>query len=397
MERLNQTRAHTGTNPFVNASGTDIFTFNIPDNEAFERAEIDIIRPIHGGARIADRPVNFDSGPGKRIVVSWWIDGGVGSIEYRIRASTIPMTAATRRVVRLMQNITDGTCGVYLKQVGGLVRVAFNESKKFEPASTLKVLHLYHTFSEIERGASALNEMVTIPGGDFCRVAEDDDPYTRETMQETLRRMMRNSDNSATEAIRRRFGRAAIRATAAALGMADTELKHNLGCGWAPDMGGHNWTTLADLGRLYEKVASGNPFPNNQAAFNDTIQNWVFGEWTAMVDEEALALEAELPGRLTAAEIQTFKNGMKGYFKPGGYTGADQDAAGRAIWGVYQSLAGLLVLPFRGSGGTIGSRQFCHGVYVSNGSNESDCGTARVIGTKEVVREEIRSALKTFQ
>lgn len=401
MERLNQTKKHSGNNPVFGDRGTDTFTFDVPANEAFERAEIEIVASNRGGARISERPATLDSGGGKRVGVNWWFDGGQpwrgnGLIEYTVKAFTISMSAATRRVVRLMQGLTDATCGVYLKRVGGDVLVASNENAKFEPASTIKALHLYHAFREIERGAATLNEMVTLPGSDFCVANQDNDPYTRETMRETLRRMMRSSDNSATEAIRRRFGKASLRTTAATLGMSHTELKHNLGCGWAPEMGGHNWTTLVDLGRLFENVAAGNPFPNNQAAFNDTIQNWVFPEWIDIVDQEARRLEAEQPGRLSAAEIQTFKNGMKNYFKPGGYEGPDQDGGGRSFWGVYTSLAGLLILPARRNN-VIEERKFCHGVFVSNGTTPANCYTARVTGTTEIVREEIRNALKTFQ
>lgn len=178
--------------------------------------------------------------------------------------------------------------------------------------------------------------------------------------------------------------------------MADTELKHNLGCGWRPELGGHNWTTLVDLGRLYENVGVGNPFPNNQTTFKDVIQNLVFPEWVTIVDEEARRLETEQPGRLTTTEIQTFKNGMRNYFKPGGYEGPDLDASGRSFWGVYTSLAGLLILPARRNN-VIEERKFCHGFFVSNGTPPANCYTARVMGTTEIVREEIRSALRTFQ
>lgn len=306
--------------------------------------EVHIGAHTRGGARVSERPVAFDSGAGKRVSVSWWFDGGRpwhgnGSIEYTVRAFTLATTAATGRVVRRMQALTNGTCGLYLREVNGPTHVAFNESRTFEPASSIKALHFYHAFKEIQAGTATLAEMTTIPGADFCRTREGEDTYSRETLEETLRRMMMNSDNSATEAVRRRFGKAALRATAAALSMTDTTLIHSPGCGWAPEMGGHNRTTLVDLGRLYENVESANPFPGYDADFERLIQNWLFSEWNAIVDEEAAVLEGQQPGRLSAAEVTAFKSGMRNIFKPGGYEGPEQDANGRPILG-YSHLAG---------------------------------------------------------
>jgi hypothetical protein len=401
MERLNETRRHAGNNPVFGDRGTDTFTFDIPSTEVLERVDLQIGPNTRGGARVSDRPLAFDSGAGKRVSVNWWFDGGApwagnGSIEYTVKAHTIAMTAATGRILQRMQALTNGVCGLYLKEVNGPVQVAFNESRQFEPASSIKVLHLFHAIKEVEAGTATLAEQTTIPGGDFCRTGDDDEPYTRETLDETLRRMMMNSDNSATEATRRRFGKLAIRATAAGLAMNNTSLIHSLGCGWAPEMGGHNRTTLVDLGRLYERTGAANPFPTHAADFTRLIPNWVFPEWTMIVDQEAAALEAQTPGRLTAAEIQSFKNGMRNIFKAGGYEGPDQNAAGQSVWGVHTSLVGLLTLPVRRAG-VVGTRMFCHGVFVENGSVPADCGTARVVGTTEIVREPIREALRTFQ
>lgn len=400
MERLNVVKRHAGKNPGHGPHGRDIFTFDIPDNEGLDTVALEIVASNRGGARISERPALLSSGNGLRVVIIWWIDGGApeagnGFIEYRIRAGTIDMPPATRRVVQPMRNGTDGTCGVFLKQVGGPVLMAYNDATKFEPASAIKVLQHYHAITEVQNGAATLDEMVTIPGGDFCRSNEDNDPYTRETMRETLRRMMQNSDNSCTEAIRRRFGRAAFRTSAAGLGMADTELKHKPGCGWATEMGGHNLTTLADLGRLYENAAT-IADPQSRASFSALISSGIFPEWTEIVDEEARALEAQQPGRISPAELQDFKSRMDAFYKGGYYRGQDQDPAGRPFDAVYNSLAGVVVLPFR-AGGDVSPHSYVFGVFVAGGSIIANSDTARYIGTKEIVRDEIRKALASFQ
>ena len=47
----------------------------------------------------------------------------------------------TSRVGELLRNGTDGTKGLYLKEVGGPVLASLEENWVFEPASAMKAVH----------------------------------------------------------------------------------------------------------------------------------------------------------------------------------------------------------------------------------------------------------------
>ncbi len=93
--RLDQQQQHNGSNPVTGDNGADTFYFNIPANEVYAFAEVDVIGQNRGGARISAQPAEGDSGDDKTVTVSWWFDGGNprngnGFIHFRIRAFTRP-------------------------------------------------------------------------------------------------------------------------------------------------------------------------------------------------------------------------------------------------------------------------------------------------------------------
>ena len=65
--------------------------------------------------------------------------------------------AETTRVGDLLRNSTDGTVGLYLKQVGGSVLASLMDSSTFEPASTIKIATHLYTFRQIQAGAVSLD------------------------------------------------------------------------------------------------------------------------------------------------------------------------------------------------------------------------------------------------
>ena len=71
----------------------------------------------------------------------------------------------TTRVMTILNAAGSGTTGMYVKEVGGPVLAAQNENFAFGPASSIKVLlHLY-IHDQVEAGAAAFTDDVTLYGG----------------------------------------------------------------------------------------------------------------------------------------------------------------------------------------------------------------------------------------
>lgn len=94
IERLNATRSHESGNPLLGAKDDDEFVFDIPNNEGFERAEVEILANRRGGARVSALPPVGASGTGVRLKVHWWYDGaspreGNGQVKYRLKVFAV--------------------------------------------------------------------------------------------------------------------------------------------------------------------------------------------------------------------------------------------------------------------------------------------------------------------
>jgi hypothetical protein len=154
---------------------------------------------------------------------------------------------------RMQPGVQKGVAyGFYLKEVGGPVHAALQQHKVFEPASTIKVLHLLHAMQQVDAGAASLTEPITwfVRPTDPARYPGDSDysndknkcayksdgtaitsnPYVDVLGEVILRQMMERSDNRATDATLNRFGMAAINQTADNVGMTNTQINHRIGC-----------------------------------------------------------------------------------------------------------------------------------------------------------------------
>ncbi len=275
---------------------------------------------MRGGAAIISEPAPGASGRGLVIKIEWWCNAlfpfdDLTRFKYRIRAFSTNFE--TLRIKNLMQSITQGKCGAYLKEVGGNTLVSYNENFRFEPASSLKILHLFHSMLEVKNGNAWYSELLSVPPGGWCKIKDDNGPYTRMTLEEVMRRMMKNSDNECTEAIRRRFGKYSLRQTAQTLNMSSTLLVHGIGCGWSEEMGGHNYTTLHDLGLIYEKTANGSVFTDvERNKLTSLMADGIYSEWLAIAQEEGETLGLAQP------LIDDFKSKLYMYNKGGEYSGS---------------------------------------------------------------------------
>ena len=148
----------------------------------------------------------------------------------------------------------DGSTGAYLREVDGGTLAYLQPDFVFEPASTIKAVHHLHTMRDVMFGGADLTDDVTYSENYSGSCPLGGAPFTTVSLQETLRRMMVNSDNAAAKGISDIYGFAAITSTAQNVaGMASTGVYHTLGCG-GEAVANPNQLTLRDVGEMYDRI-----------------------------------------------------------------------------------------------------------------------------------------------
>lgn len=351
--------------------------------------------------------------------------------------------------------LPNGQWGAYLRPVAGAATVSLNGGRRFEPASAIKAVHNLAMMLRIQSGPQTLNSALTYynypsdtqpadSNGDgvndtikgltsnACPSAADENSNNdvASTINFGKDNMMTASDNRTTRAITLFFatdpankgpsGIAAIESVGFnTAGMVNTFIDQDLiGCGYAG--GKRNQTTLADLGRLYERVENGSLLgtgvhrtefyqPMNGGAFGTGgIENTIRG----VVQAEGTSL-----GK-TQAQINDFIARMDWRFKPGGYGfGCDNGFTPcTAGYITISTQAGRLTLP-RKVRGILTERDYVFGNYVSDlntcdpslpAGNSASCAACPTCDTdnqrdavltnvrKELFRTVIRENLATY-
>jgi len=295
--------------------------------------------------------------------------------------------------------------GFYLKRVGGSQSVGLRTTLPFEPASAIKAVHNLTVMSSVRNGESlsAAFDYYNYPNSPFnagtkdaCPIPSDEVPANRitSTLDFGKDNMMTISDNRTTRGIVLRYGLGAVQAAAATAGMASTTINQDqIGCAF---LGGkRNFTTLVDLGRLYEQVEDGTLLGTGQyrAEFFQPMNSGVNATLAAIVTQEANALGK---GAIAAQFISLMRN----HFKGGSYDVPCSQAGCSNGWLYIRANAGRMALPVK-SGGVLSERVFVYGWFVDNQYRCSSCSTATMDSTlatidAELFRAEIRSALSTW-
>jgi hypothetical protein len=290
--------------------------------------------------------------------------------------------ALERRARSILLNGTDGTTGVYLKQVNGPVLASINEHYVFEPASLLKTLYHVHAMRQVRLGNASLSELLPVPLGMNGSCPQGNGTIVNETLQTVLRRMMENSDNARTRAIAVRFGLGNINATADALGMTRTNVNHTIGCGGPTP----NQLTLDDIGELHQDVANGYLGTQRDTFYDLMVNNLGFPTWGPrdlddLIDQEAANLG--LPTSLRDA----FKSQLRMAYKPGGYT-----INGRH----FHSEGGFVRVPFKNAQGAIAPQEFVFGAFNHQATNLTNSRNAMSDAALEVVWDRVRAGLRSW-
>lgn len=361
-----------------------------------------------------------------------------------VNAETARIRTAFGNSLVKSNGLPNGQWGAYLKPLGAAASIDLNGDRRFEPASAIKVVHNLSVMLDVQQGLIRLTNPVTYYNypsdgskgftGDACPHPSDETTSNDVATDFNFARnnMMEISDNRTTRAITLSYGAGATTTARGISGIAVLEQvafnsaqmtstfmdQPRIGCGY--DDGRRNQTTLADFGRLYERVENGTLLgtgafrtqfyqPMNGGAFGTT------GNESAI--RQVVMQEGASLGK-TAAQVNSFIGLMEWRAKGGGYGIGCSNAFTPCTKGFIsiRTLAGRLTLP-RKVAGFITERDYVFGNYSTDlnacrtnvpvGQSDScnQCPTCKTESaqeaalttvTKEQFRSIIRENLATF-
>jgi hypothetical protein len=315
-------------------------------------------------------------------------------------------------------NPTRGIFEAALKQVGGSVKVNLNAARRAETASSLKSLHLLHAMRRVAAGtdtlASAFNyyEYDPAKGKDACpnpALETAGNLRTNYNFETGLDEMMRISDNRTTRGVVKRYGGfAPFNATAGALGLTGTTMRHNIGCAYRNLSTGdyepatrRNDTTAADLARIYEIAWNGVGLANTNNARTEFFESANPRVGATAGVQAIINSEANKLGK--GAIAAQFGALVKSWGKGGSYGTCLPNAAGDCGQKVIvRSGTGIIQLPIKVSGATqyrtYSFARLISDVPVVDWGNAQDTAYTNAYGaaSNELYRDEIRAALLTW-
>ena len=310
----------------------------------------------------------------------------------------------TTRVMTILNAAGSGTMGMYLKEVGGPELAGQNEDFAFGPASSIKVLlHLY-AHDQVQTGAAAFTDDVTLYSGTSGSCPNGAMNLGTEDLIDSAEKMMKVSDNPATRAQYEHWmpAPATINAYATSIGLTQTQFMNFIGCNTGDPAVDGNTASLTDLGIVYEGVADGSlisgairdSFYTNMSGrqqFEDDGFDFT-GIWpvlTGMVDAEK---PAGMPNELR----DDFLDDMTANHKGGSYAQcAGMNCVNRTQW---LSWAGWAELPTC-EANTVTSRSYVWGAFIHGSVDTSYNGistpadAAFTAVRAEPLREQMNAAL----
>jgi hypothetical protein len=318
----------------------------------------------------------------------------------RYAAIMVPnVSRETSRVNELLRRAvgSNGHWGLYLKQVDGPEVSSINERRRFEPASSIKVLYHLNALASEQGDLSALdNTDVTWYEGmsGSCPTAES--PRT-DKLAEVLRRMMQYSDNRATQAIFHRYGAySGMNQFAAGIGATDTSVNHEIGCA-GDAISNPNQLTLFDVGLMYERAANGSLLtPEAFTMFKrlmstsrlSRIDGIVRGRGAADGLESVRGLAGQM--RVPPARAAKFLSRLRVAWKGGSYVLCWPEC--RYHW----SLGGWANIPFKRANGSVYRRQYVFGMFAEDATSAEAASRAWDRGA-EVLRPVLKNALRSWK
>jgi hypothetical protein len=304
-----------------------------------------------------------------------------------------------------------GLSGVYLAPAGTPTKptVAYNSGYRYEPASSIKALYLLYSLLQVQLGNDALTSSFTYyvdpndpTNAGVCPQAAWETPANAQTttLGAALQLMMYNSDNRATRAMEERYGIANVQNLARIIGLPNSTLAQPfIGCGFQGSV--RNQLTAADIADLYAKVATGKVL---SSSFTKTFFADELGGTPASTDylTTVISQEAAKLGKTSIAA--SFTSETVNHWKAGSYSFcmASDCSAYKADF----ATGGVLVLPFKNSGGKITLKSYAYSDFVNDlyvpctpgsGCSAETAAYAMINQVAdEAARGPIDSALKTW-
>lgn len=280
----------------------------------------------------------------------------------------LPLSATSGFLLREYQGTASTFAGVF-------------ENRVFEPASLIKTIHHFVANWRVAAGLDSFNANVVVNQGLSGSCPNGTNPVTL-SLSDVLLRMMTSSSNAATEAIRTRYGEAAINFTALAYGAENFELNHVIGCYCA---GTPNEITLMDLANIHEAVTDGALGSVRDDFYQRMDRNPNFG--LGSVNTNTIMLDELFASDLNAGERQAFLAGTLIAHKAGGYQCVD---------GVVRSRGAYVRLPSR-TGCDTNTTEYFIGAWVNDAPDISSAEESVGAGLAVLFRERLRAAIHTWE
>jgi len=302
----------------------------------------------------------------------------VGTNQYNgVFASNL--TPDSARFVDDMVSKTDGKVGVYTRQLGSAAPIIWHRAgTRFYPSSTMKIFLAFHAIKYTANYATA-----NLPvWADHVSDDHDGETPTWTSMPNVIGPMLINSNNQMANTVIDRYGRTAINNSLEFYSLNNSAVVNKLGTG-PYTSGDKSYTTLWDLGMIYERLHQNGVFDVNRRNFlyNNMISSKNGSMFDTVVNTEAASLG------VSASNRNAFKAKLEWCAKAGsnGKPGSDPKFNG------YLSIAGFAKLPYKN--GTFKSYVFgAYAVECEIKNSVSIWGTGA-----ELLRKQIRAALLTWK
>ncbi len=323
---------------------------------------------------------------GSRIIDFQRYENSSGNTRYAMvcRRNDNDLAISTTHAMRSYLPLTS-TSGFVLREYAGSpsTMAGVFEDRVFEPASLMKTVHHFAANRRVALGLDSFGSNVTVFTGLSGSCPTGSNAVTR-SLGTVLRNMMEQSSNTATEAIRARYGTATIEAIADQFGATEAELNHTLGCLCGQT---RNELTLRDLADLHGAVIDG-ALGSTRDDFYDRMSNGTNFGMGSFSTSTVLTQELN-SSSLTADERTAFLAGTAFAHKGGSYTcggGTEQ----------HRSRGAYVRLPERSGCDTIG-REYFIGAWVNDANSSSSATDAVGIGLTTLFRDRVRAAIMTWE
>jgi beta-lactamase class A len=232
------------------------------------------------------------------------LSGGSALLTASCVGSELDTRPRLEREVRLAaaRQVPEAKVSVWLSRVDGREVLALEADRRVAAASTIKVLILVEAHAQALEGTFRWTEEVALRDEDR---AGGSGSLQREKTGSTwsyvslARRMIAESDNTASNLLLRRLGMEKVNARAVRLGMAVTRFERYFMDGDARRAGRENWTTAREMGELL------------RAIYRREVLT------PAACDEMIATLERTSRGRIAAGVPRDVPVGHKGGSLPG--------------------------------------------------------------------------------